>query len=249
MKVLIADDEKRTVEGMASLLRNSCPEIDELLTAGSLAAATKVVIEQSPDLVLLDIHLGDGSGFDLIPELRKKQIPVVFITAHEEFALRAFQVAALHYLLKPVDPHELTLAVQRAFIEFQKKELDTRLQLLLQQFASKQNDTGKIVLKTSESIHIIDIKDIEYCEADKNYTTFVMHDNTKIVVSKSIGEYEDLLGKQGFLRIHQSFLLNTIHISRLDRADGGMIVTTNGNQLPIASRKKDVVMAYLNRLG
>lgn len=248
MKVLIADDEKRTLEGIASVVRSSCPEVTEILTAGSLDSATKLVREQHPDLVLLDIHLGDGSGFDLIPDLTKLKIPVVFITAHEEFALRAFQVSALHYLLKPVDPHELTGAVQRAFVEFQKKELDTRLQLLLQQFTNKQHETGKVVLKTSESIHIIDLRDIEFCEADKNYTTFMMSDKTKIVVSKSLGEYEELLSKQGFLRVHQSFLINTSHVVRFDRADGGMIVTTGGNSIPVSSRKKDVVMAFLNGL-
>lgn len=246
MNILIADDEKRTLEGITSLVKSSCPEVTNIATASSLASARASLQDNKPDLILLDIHLGDGSGFDLIPEIKRMNIPVVFITAHEEFAIRAFQVSALHYLLKPVDPLELTSAIQRAFIEFQKKELDTRLGLLLQQYTTKQNETGKIVLKTSESIHVVELKDVIYCEADKNYTTFFMSDHTKIIVSKSIGEYEDVLHNQGFLRIHQSYLLNTSYISRLDRADGGTIITTQGHQLPVSSRKKDVVMSFLN---
>lgn len=151
-------------------------------------------------------------------------------------------------MLKPIDPYELSAVMKRAFVQVQKNMIDQRLSMLIDQNAQRSQEVSRIVLKTSDAIHVVDVENIVYCEADKNYTTFFLKDGRKILVSKNMGEYETLLPSADFLRIHQSFLLNMKYISRFDKADGGKVVTTTGAQLPVSTRKRDVLMTYLNNI-
>lgn len=248
MKVLVVDDEKRTLEGIVNVIQMYCPEVTQVSTANGVQTAVAKLNEVRPDLVLLDIQLKDGTGFDIVKFIQPLGIPVIFITAYEEFAIKAFNVAALHYMLKPIDPYELSAVMKRAFVQVQKNMIDQRLSMLLDQNAQRSQEVSRIVLKTSDAIHVVDVENIVYCEADKNYTTFFLKDGRKILVSKNMGEYETLLPSADFLRIHQSFLLNMKYISRFDKADGGKVVTTTGAQLPVSTRKRDVLMTYLNNI-
>ncbi|MEZ4800450.1 MAG: LytTR family DNA-binding domain-containing protein [Flavobacteriales bacterium] len=248
MYVLVVDDEKRARESIIEMLKLYCPQVDRIEQAESIKTAEQTILNGRPDLILLDIKLKDGSGFDLIAKIKHFDIPVIFITAYEEYALKAFEIAALHYLLKPIDPDALVAALEKAEQILQKNQLQNRLELFLDQMATPQKATDKIVLKTQENIYIVPIKEIIYCEADKNYTTFFIKGKNKIVVSKSIGEYESLLPGSSFLRIHQSILLNLGFIDRYERGDGGFVVTTEGNKVPVSTRKKDQLMAYLSGL-
>jgi two-component system, LytTR family, response regulator len=248
MKVLVVDDEKRTLEGIVNVIQMYCPEVKEVFTANGVQTAVAKLNEARPDLVLLDIQLKDGTGFDVVKYLQPLGIPVIFITAYEEFAIKAFNVAALHYMLKPIDPYELSAVMKRAFLQVQKNLIDQRLSMLLDQNAQRQQEVSRIVLKTSDAIHVVEVEHIVYCEADKNYTTFFLQDGRKILVSKNMGEYETLLPTADFLRIHQSFLLNMKYISRFDKSDGGHVVTATGAQLPVSTRKRDVLMTYLNNI-
>lgn len=247
MKILVVDDEKRVRESTIYLLKQYCPEMDEILEAEGVRSATELLKEHRPDGALLDIQLKDGSGFDLIPRLRELNIPVVFVTAFEQFAIRAFKVSALDYLLKPIDPDELVQAVKR----FSESEGITEDKLEVYQQVVKEEDKfpDKIVLRTSGSIFIVDTRDIIYCEADKNYTTFHIKGRPKILVSRNIGEYEELLANGSFMRIHQSVLFNLNYLERYEKGEGGSVITTFGQELPVASRKKELLMKYLNSLG
>jgi two-component system LytT family response regulator len=248
MNVLVVDDEKRAREGIVDALKLYCPEVESIETADGVKTAAAAIKKSKPDVILLDIQLKDGSGFDLIEEIGQNAIPVIFITAHEEFAIKAFQVSALHYLLKPIDPDELAAAMKKAFLNTQKIKLDERLQVLVDNAVTSTVENKKIVLKTLESIYVVEVADIVYCEADKNYTTFYFSKRPKVVVSKSIGEYEAMLPNDVFLRIHQSILLNLNYLERYEKGDGGFAITSLGHQLPVSTRKKDQLMAYLNSL-
>lgn len=248
MRVLIVDDEKRTLDGIANVIRMYCPEVQEIITADSVSGASQKITSLKPDIILLDIQLKDGSGFDLIKIIQPLAIPVIFITAHEEFAVRAFNVAALHYMLKPIDPYELAATMKRAFVQVQKNQIEDRLSVLLEQKDSGKPEISRIVLKTVNSIYVVSVDNIVYCEADKNYTSFYLKDGARIVVSKTMGEYESLLPERFFLRIHQTYLLNMNYIARFDKAGGGKVVTSTGTELPVSTRKRDQLMKFLNEI-
>jgi two-component system LytT family response regulator len=247
MKLLVVDDEARARESILHALRLYAPDVQHILEAGSLREALQCLETERPDGVLLDIQLPDGNGFALVPRLRELGIPVIFVTAFEAYAIRAFRVAALSYLLKPVDPDELSLALGQLRERQRERHLDERLNLLLQGIPA--NETPRqIALRTHDSIHVVDTSQILYCEADRNYTTFHFEHRSALLVSGSIGEYEEMLGQSAFLRIHQSFLVSKQRIERFDRADGGWLVLHSGQRLPVSSRKKDALLHYLQTL-
>lgn len=248
MKVLVVDDEERARESIVQMLSLYCPEVSEILQAEGVQSALEVLSKHTPAVILLDIRLKDGSGFDLVKQIGERQLPVIFISAHEEYAIKAFQVSALHYLLKPIDPDELIAALKKVQEKNEREKLEQQLAILVENTQLINRSSSKIVLKTLDSIHVVPVAEIIYCEADKNYTTFYLDGKAKIVVSKSIGEYEELLPSHMFLRIHQSILLNLSFIDRYDRSDGGMVITKQGQQLAVSTRKKDQLMAYLNTL-
>lgn len=249
MKVLVVDDEKRVRESTIFLLNQYCSEVTEILEADGVRSADQLLTQQTADVVLLDIQLKDGSGFDLIPRLRERNIPVIFVTAYEQFAIRAFKVSALDYLLKPIDPDDLVNAIRKVEERAKEEDMGEKLNIFLKSNAASGNFPEKIVLRTSGSIYIVDTADIIYCEADKNYTTFYVKDRPKILVSRNIGEYEELLANGSFMRIHQSVLFNLKYLERYEKGEGGSVITSYGHELPVASRKKDQLMKYLNSLG
>ncbi|MCB0820992.1 MAG: response regulator transcription factor, partial [Bacteroidetes bacterium] len=183
----------------------------------------------------------------LTDTLLNLNIPVIFITAHREYAIKAFRIAAIDYLLKPVDPDELIQAVEKATEQYEKKSWMQKFSVFLESASKPAEPPKRIVLRTLEAIHVIPVIEIIYLEADRNYTTFYIKDRASILVSGSIGEYESLISSQYFMRIHQSFLLNLEYLRSFEKSSG-MILTVTGEKLPVASRKKDSLMQYLNSL-
>jgi two-component system LytT family response regulator len=173
---------------------------------------------------------------------------VVFITGFDSYALKAIKFSALDYILKPVNETEFQQAIQRAVIEIGNQENhEQQTQHLLDSF-KKEINPKKLVLKTTESIHIIDINNILFCQSDNSYTTFYIENNEKIVVSKSIGEYEDLLADFSFFRPHQSFLVNLNHVKKIDKSDGGFIIMKNKKEIPVSVRQKKKLISLLESL-
>mgnify|MGYP001604697631 CR=1 FL=1 len=248
MHVLIVDDEKGPRETVKEVIKLYCPEITSVAEAEGVKDAVALIDSHHPDLVFLDIRLKDGSGFDVLKKAATKNLNVIFITAYEEYAISAFRVSALDYLLKPVDADELAAAVKRAERKLQAEHFTERLDAFMTNMQHASQGLKKMTLKTSESIHVVNIDDIVYCEADRNYTVFYLADGEKIVVSRSIGEYEEMLPPHAFMRVHQSFLVNVKHIKRYEKADGGFLVTAFGQQIPVATRKKDQLIQFLSKM-
>jgi two-component system LytT family response regulator len=186
----------------------------------------------------------DGTGFDLLKKFEKISFRVIFITAHEEHAIKAFKFSALDYILKPITAGELLNAVEK-FKDLRIKE-DTGLKLSA--FLSNLDKIKKIVLKTAESIHIVNVKNIIRCESDVNYTTFYMENGEKLLVSKTLKEYADLLESSGFYRPHQSHLINLEHILRYDKSEGGHLVMADESIVPVSSRKKEELFRIFDQL-
>jgi two-component system LytT family response regulator len=248
MRILVVDDEERARAGIVQVVKLYCKEVQTIFEADGLKAAREIIEQESLDAILLDIQLKDGNGFELTKRIGELNIPLIFITAHEEYAIKAFKISAVNYLLKPIDPDELIQTLEKLALQRQKKNIEEKLSVLLEYSLKQTEVPRRIVLRTSESIHVVETKDIVYCEADKNYTTFYLLNRPKILVSGNIGEYEELLQSELFLRVHQSFLLNLSFIERYEKGEGGFVITKTGSQLPVSSRKKDQLMQYLNTL-
>jgi two-component system LytT family response regulator len=248
MHLLIVDDEKRAREIIKKLIELEGIENMVITEAGSVEKALQCISEYPPDLVLLDIQLKDGTGFDLLNKIKNQHFQIIFITAFDEYAIKACKVSALDYLLKPVDPEEFSLALKKAEKRINREKLADRLDTFLLNMEGETREIKKITLKTSDTIYIVNVSDIVFCEGAGNYTTFHLLDKQKIMVSKPIGEYEEIIATQKFIRIHQSFLVNVDHIIRYKKGEGGFIVTALNNSIPVSTRKKEQLMQFLNRI-
>lgn len=249
MHILIVDDEKRARETLQQMLKLYCPEITQISEADSVIAAVEAIYRDSPTLILLDIRLGDGNGFDVLKRIVGKTLNVIFITAYDEYAIKALKVSAIDYLLKPIDLDEFLEAIQKAKQKITQDQWNEQMGLFLQNVENPNTQIKKLTLKTSDSIHIVNLEDIVYCESDRNYTTFHLFDDRKILVSKSLREYETLLPKKNFMRTHQSYLVNFDHVIRYEKGDKNYLVTTGEKQVPVAIRKKEQVLNFLSNLG
>lgn len=248
IKAVIIDDEPSMQEINRTLLKEHYPEIKLAGIANSVESGVLLIKEMKPHLVLLDIELGAGTGFQVLQQLKPYSFKVVFISGYDSYALKAIKFSALDYILKPVNETEFQQAIQRAVNEIANQEnQQLQNQHLLDTFRNEIHPR-KLVLKTADSLHIIDISDIYFCQSDNSYTTFFMGSGEKIVVSKSIKEYEELLSNFNFFRPHQSFLVNLNHVKKIDKSDGGFIIMKNKKEIPVSVRQKKKLISLLEKL-
>lgn len=248
MKALIIDDEKRTRELIAKLIDSFDLGIETFPIGESVSTGLDAIESIKPDLVFLDIQMPDGTGFDLLKLVPKKTFEVIFITAHEEFAIKAIKFSALDYILKPIDPEELRKGIERAIESFKNSSVkgDTQFEALSSNIQPTQK--RRLVLKTQESIHVVDLDKIIRCEADRNYTSFFLVDQKKILVSKTLKDYETLLTGHNFLRVQQSHLINLDYVERFDKGDGGSVIMKDGSEVPLSPAKKEIFFKILDSM-
>ena len=244
ISIAVIDDEPKARETIINILGLSPIELTIIGEADDIKSAYEMLTLKSPDLVLLDINLPDGTGFDLLKMFDNINFKVIFITAHEEYAVKAFKCSAIDYILKPITAGELLGAIEKAHESFNKEETALKLSTLL----SNLDKLKKIVLKTAESIHIVNVQQIVRCEADINYTTFYLAGGEKLLVSKPLKEYDELLNQAGFFRTHQSHLVNLDHILRYDKTDGGYLVMDNNSTVPVSTRKKEELFQLFEKM-
>jgi two-component system LytT family response regulator len=245
LQIIIVDDEPNARKTIRDILGLSDQKINILGEAESVSTAYALILQKKPDLVLLDINLPDGTGFDLLSRFETIGFRVVFITAHEEYALRAFQVSALDYILKPFSSSVLLQAVKKASEMVDNEKMEEKFKT----FLANLEKINKIVLRTAESIHIVNLVKIIRCESDVNYTTFHLTTGEKLLVSKTLKEYDDLLVPSGFFRPHQSHLVNLDHISRFNKTEGGHLVMSDHSIVPVSSRKRDELFKVFENMG
>jgi len=242
-KVLIIDDENRTRDLIAKMIESFGFDVETIPEGESVESGINAIIKNKPDIVFLDIQMPDGTGFDVIRSIENKTFEVIFITAHEEFAIKAIKFSALDYLLKPVDTLELKAALEKAIIAVDQRKEGVQFDAL--QSNINPNEKKRLVLKTQESVHVVELDDIIRCEADRNYTSFFLIGNRKILVSKTLKEYETLLSGHNFLRVQQSHLVNIDYVDRYDKKNGGAVVMKDGSEVPLSPAKRE---AFLNKL-
>lgn len=243
IKTIIVDDEKNARNAICGLLSINHPEIDIVGQADGVFSAIECIKKHKPQLVFLDIKLQDGTGFDVLTRLNTINFCIVFLTAYDEHALKAFRHEATDYLLKPIDPDELQNALQKV-----KKQLSSpnlNIENLLQNTIKHNN---KLILKTSESIHLVNIEEIIRCEGSGNYTSFHITNRPVLMVSKPLKDYEDKLRNNGFFRSHQSHLVNLSLISEISKRDGTTIICIDGSEVPVAVRKREALLKIVEDL-
>lgn len=228
-RILVIDDEQAIRSMLMDIITMFIPEAVIAGEAESVASGLKAIRETRPDIVLLDIRMADGTGFDLLNRLDYISFKVIFITAYEEYAIRAFKYSAIDYILKPFDPEELISAVQKA-INLAQQEMVQRLEVLKENLSSDHHHK-KIIIRTAENIYLVKIEDLVCLESDQAYTKIYLADTKTIFVSRSLREFEDLLEPSGFFRVHKSFLINLEKISHVEKSDGGLIVMHGENAI------------------
>lgn len=246
MKILIIDNEPDIADGLAELLGLFCPEISKVNIEHSIAGGIVAINNLQPDVVFLDVELNEGTGFDLLNQLDEIAFQLIFITAHDKYALNAFRFSAIDFLVKPIDPEALQVAIERAKSGLEKNEIIKQLEVIKETPTNKKEK--KIVLKDSDAIYFVRIADILFCQADGPYTTFHIENSAKIIVSKNLKEYEDLLEPFGFERTHHSYLVNLSKVIRFDKKEGGTLVLEGNHSVFLSVRKKDQVLKKIERL-
>jgi two-component system LytT family response regulator len=246
MKILIVDDELSPREQSKRLLAEFFPEITVCAEAENVNAAYEAILIHQPDVVLLDVDMPDGTAFDLLKRLPQINFNIIFITAHEKYALQAIKFSALDYLLKPYTSGDFVEAIRKAQRKEETEDSSLKFNALLQNFQHQQ--PSKIVLRTSDSIHVVQLNEIIRLQADGAYTTFYVLNRKPIVVSKNLKEYDNLLENSGFIRTHQSHLVNSRYIVCFHKTDGGSLGLTDKTQVPVASRYKEKVLQAIERI-
>ncbi len=246
LTAIIVEDMIDALQLLKSDLETRHPEIEIIATAQSVVEAAKVLRKKQADILFLDIMLGDGTGFDILeifPDLKSK---IIFVTASDEFAIRAFKFAAIDYVLKPYSYDELDLAINRAKEQIQPNK--ERLTILKETLSAPEQKPDKISLHTLDKIIIVSLDDIIRCESDSNNTIFYLQDKRKIFVTKTLKYFSDMLKSYDFLRIHQSHLVNLQCISAYIKTDGGYLMLKNGENVPVSVRKKTEIIEILDKM-
>lgn len=240
LRAVIVEDERHSRETLKNLLEEFCVDITVIGTAANVNDAVKTIKELKPDVVFLDIELQTGTGFDVLGQVSHLNFEVIFTTAFEQYAIKAIKFSSLDYLLKPIDLDELQRAVNKAQTKKNKAVYKKQLETLMLNLKSQKPNLNKICLATSDGFEFIEINDIIYCKAEGSYTIFKLKNSEKLLVSKNLKEYENLLLEQGFMRVHNSFLINLKEVKKYMKADGGYIIMTNNDTVSISrSRKVD----------
>lgn len=241
MKAIIIDDELSGREVLKKLLEKNCPDVDIRKMSNSIETGLLAIKEVKPHLVFLDIQMPNGSGFDLLNKLDKIDFEIIFVTAHDDYAIRAFKYSAVDYLLKPLKVTELVDAVKKAKGRIDSNHKKDNLVFLTEKMNQGKKNilNNKLLLPTLGGYHITDVAEIAYCKSDSNYTHFHFIDGKSILVSKTLKEFETILLEHNFFRIHRSFIINLNYIAKYHKGKGGEVVMKDGAILEVSREKKE----------
>lgn len=246
IRALIIDDEASARDGLKRIVKQYCPEITIVGTGENVKEAIYLINQHAPDLVFLDIEMPNGNGFTLFDTFKSPQFETIFITAYEEYAIKAFRVAALDYLTKPVDYRQLRDSIDKLNNKRKIELKEQRIELLIKNITNKPLEFNKIVLPDYNGFTLVDISDILYCKADGSYTEVYLIDGKVITTSRLLKAFEELLPNETFFRIHRSYLVNLNLIKRFNKSDGFQVVMENHIVLDVSERNKKELVEKLN---
>ncbi len=241
IRIVLVDDEKDSLDILKLMLEDIDCDLEVVGVAENVEKGIILIQQTNPDLVFLDIRMPDGSGFDLLDRIQNIKFDVVFVTAYDEYALKAFEFNAIHYLLKPVDLGDVNDAIKR-HLKSNNSIFDEKLENLKKYI---KNDIEKIVLPSSDGLQVVKLDDILWLEADGPYTIFHIKNKNKLVVSKSLNTYQELLEDKCFIRTHNKFVVNLKYVKRFSKGSGGEIEMENGTMIGVSVRKKQDFLSKL----
>jgi len=244
-RAIIIDDEQDSRETIYSYVNGMFDDISIVGEAENVEKGKLLINNIDPDLIFLDINMPDGTGFDLLESFKDRNLNVIFITAYDQYAVRAFKFSAVDYLLKPIDPDYLKEALQK----FRSKKELVSSQNRLFNFLQNRTDFEKISLPTLEGYKFIDIKSILRCESSGSYTWFYTINDGSFLVSRQIKEYEEMLVDLGFFRVHQSHLINLRYLKEYKKGEGGVVVLNDNIEIMVARRRKEGLLAAILKYG
>ena len=247
IRCIIVDDEQAFLNTLDIMIQEH-EGFDIVGKARSVQEAIDLIEGVQPDIVFLDIELGDGTGFDVMKQTESYDYAVIFVTAFDQYAVDAFRFSAIDYLLKPISSKNLTDALSKGKKNIQRNDLGSRFQLLLENFESREKKQKKIVLKEMETHHVIQVDDIIWCAAEGSYTRIYIKNKKNIIVSKHLKEYESLLVPFGFVRVHRSHLVNLDKVLRYDKSEGGYLQMEDGLTVAVSVRRKEKLSELLRGL-
>lgn len=246
---VIIDDERNNIDNLEGLLKKYCPRVQVAGAAMNADDAAALIKGLRPELIFLDIQMPGKSGFEMLKELQDYSFEIILITAYDQYGIKAIKFSAVDYLLKPLNIDELKSAVQKAEKRIKEKMQNHELENLLQLIKNREEKSAhKMALPNIKETRFVSPKDIIRCESSNAYTSFYIATGEKIVVSKPIYEYEELLSDFGFIRCHQSHLVNKEYIKSWIKRDGGYLIMQNGDEIPISKSKKETVANILIHL-
>ena len=246
LKAILIDDEPRGITSMQKLLQINCPDVSVIGSCTSANGAMEVIKSMEPELVFLDIAMPVKNGFELLKELKGVHFEVIFVTAHNQFMIEAFHFSAIDYLLKPVEDNLLVEAVNRAKKRIDERSGSKNVETFLHNIRQKQSPQKmRLCIPSLKGFQVIELDDILYAESSGNYTNLYFANQKMVCTSKPMHEYEVLLEDAGFVRIHKSILVNLLHVKEYLRGEGGSVILSNGHEVEVARRKKDMLIAKM----
>lgn len=243
IKVVIIDDEIHCTEGLSLQLRDIEIPVAILAVYNRPEQAIEFLNENSFDILFLDIEMPRMNGFDLLNNVSQLNFDVIFTTAYNQFAIRAFRHSACDYLLKPISDEDLLQSIHR-WKARQNHIMTSQIRMAMEMMQQPDLSAKKIAVPTAEGLAFLQIDQIIHCEADSNYTLVSSTANEKLLISRTLKEVENLLGDRGFIRVHHSHLINPAYVRKFVRTDGGFLVMENGAQIPVSRSKKDQLFNY-----
>ena len=249
IKCVIIDDESNNIENLQGIITKWCQGVTVMASATSAEDGIQIIKDTKPDLVFLDIQMPEKSGFDVLKAFTNVNFEVIFVTAYDQYGIQAIKFSALDYLLKPVEIAELQQAIEKAKSKLTTKQQNLSIENLLNFFQKSQKDFPTIALPTLQETRYVKVNEIVRCEASNNYTTFFMQHSDKVLVCKTLKEFEELLKPYNFHRPHQSHLVNLKYVKSFLREDGGMLLMDDKSKIPISRQNLETIKKVLSGMG
>lgn len=247
LKAVVVDDEEASRETIRNYLNKYCPNVEVKALCESVQTGLKAINAHQPDVVFLDIEMPYGNGFDLLEQLAQVDFEVVFVTAYDNYAIRALNMSAAYYLLKPIDIDELINAVELVSAKKANDNEPVHTRILIENLHSGQLQEKKIVLPQLDGFEVVQVKDIVHCEANDNFTRFHMMDGSKYMICRTLKFFDELLSELDFLRVHKSHLINLRHVTQYKKGKGGMVKMLNEDVVDVSPGGKKLLLAKFNQ--
>ena len=239
MHAIIVEDEPKSLELLVSILTSRFSELKILAKTDSVLTSVSAIKQFQPDIIFLDVMIKGGTAFDVLEQLPNLDAEIIFTTSYEKYAVQAFRISAVDYLLKPVEEEELVQATEKAIHNLKLSASSSHLQLLISNFRGQHQDEVKIALPTMKGYSFIKPDQIIRCESDNTYTTFFLADKRQVLVSKTLKTCEQMLEAYSFCRVHNSSLINLKYIEEYERGEGGLVRMIDGSEVSVSRRRKE----------